>query len=283
MDMTLGYLRRFGSGLACALLSAAALATPPALAQQTYITVASTTSTEQSGLFKEILPAFTKASGVAVRVVALGTGQALEMGRRGDADVVFVHDPEAEARFVADGFAVRRLEVMYNDFVLVGPKADPAGARGRDVLEGLRRVAASRAPFASRGDNSGTHAAELRLWRIAGIDIDQEKGPWYRATGSGMGPTLNTASAMSAYALTDRGTWLSFKNRRDLEILVEGDPPLFNQYGAMLVNPAKHPHVKREAGQKFVDWVVSPSGQAAIAAYKINGQQLFFPNAKTGG
>lgn len=282
MDVILRCLHRLGPGpgLACALLAAATLAHPPAQAQQTYITIASTTSTEQSGLFREVLPAFTKATGIAVRVVALGTGQALEMGRRGDADLVFVHDPEAEARFVAEGFGVRRVEVMYNDFVLVGPKADPARARGGDVLDGLRRIAAARATFASRGDNSGTHAAELRLWRAAGIDIGREKGAWYRATGSGMGPTLNIASGMRAYALTDRGTWLSFKNPGDLEIIVEGDPPLFNQYGVMLVNPARHPHVKRDAAQRFVDWVVSPDGQAAIAAHTINGRQLFFPNAK---
>jgi tungstate transport system substrate-binding protein len=280
--MTLRYRRLLGAGLLLVLMAGATREAPYALAQQPHITIASTTSTEQSGLFKEILPAFTNATGIAVRVVALGTGQALEMGRRGDADVVFVHDPEAEVQFVAEGFGVRRLEVMYNDFVLVGPRSDPATARGKDVLEGLRRIAAARAPFASRGDKSGTHAAELRLWKRAGIDIDKQKGPWYRATGSGMGPTLNTASGMNAYALTDRGTWLSFRNRGDLEIVVEGDPPLFNQYGVMLVNPAKHPHIKKAAGQQFVDWVVSPAGQAAIAAYKINGQQLFFPNAKAG-
>jgi tungstate transport system substrate-binding protein len=264
--------------IAAATAASLLLAAQSASAQATFITVASTTSTEQSGLFKEMLPAFTKATGIEARVVALGTGQALDMGRRGDADVVFVHDKVAEDKFVADGFGVKRLEVMYNDFVIVGPKSDPAKARGKDVIEGLKKIAAAKAPFASRADKSGTHAAELRYWRAAGIDKPQ--GEWYRETGSGMGPTLNTASGMNAYALTDRGTWLSFKNRGELEIVVEGDQRLFNQYGVMLVNPAKHPHVKKEAGQKFVDWVVSPAGQAAIAAYKINGEQLFFPNAK---
>lgn len=282
MDVTLPR-RRFGVGLAAALIAASSLINPSALAQSTFITIASTTSTEQSGLFKEMLPAFTKATRIEARVVALGTGQALDMGRRGDADVVFVHDQVAEEKFVADGFGVQRLEVMYNDFVIVGPRADPAKARGKDVLEGLRRIAAARAPFASRADKSGTHAAELRFWKAAGVDLDKEKGPWYRETGSGMGPTLNTASGLNAYALADRGTWLAFKNRGDLDIVVEGDQRLFNQYGVMLVNPAKHPHVKKDAGQKFVDWVVSPAGQAAIAAYRINGQQLFFPNAKAGG
>jgi tungstate transport system substrate-binding protein len=261
------------------IAAAALLAAQPAAAQATFITVSSTTSTEQSGLFKDLLPKFTKETGIEVRVVALGTGQALDMGRRGDADVVFVHDKAAEDKFVADGFGVKRFEVMYNDFVIVGPKSDPAKARGKDVLEGLRKIAAARAPFASRADKSGTHAAELRYWKAAGVDPTQGKTTWYRETGSGMGPTLNTASGMNAYALADRGTWLSFKNRGELEIVVEGDKRLFNQYGVMLVNPAKHPHVKKEAGQKFVDWVVSPAGQAAIASYKVNGEQLFFPNA----
>jgi tungstate transport system substrate-binding protein len=267
-----------GAGIAAATL----LAANAAHAQGTFITVASTTSTEQSGLFKEMLPAFKSATGIEARVVALGTGQALDMGRRGDADVVFVHDKAAEEKFLAEGFGVKRYEVMYNDFVIVGPKADPAKAAGKDVLEGLKRIAAAKAPFASRADKSGTHAAELRYWKAAGIDLDRDKGPWYRETGSGMGPTLNTASAMNAYALTDRGTWLSFKNRGELVILVEGDTRLFNQYGVMLVNPAKHAHVKREAGQKFIDWVISPAGQAAIAAYRIDGEQLFFPNYKPG-
>ncbi len=250
-------------------------------AQQTFITVASTTSTEQSGLFKHLLPVFEKKTGIQVRVVALGTGQALDMARRGDADVVFVHDPAAEEKFVAEGFGLRRQEVMYNDFVLVGPKSDPARILGsRDIVDAYKKIAAAGAPFASRGDKSGTHAAELRLWKTAGVDPQTGKGGWYRETGSGMGPTLNTASAMNAYAFTDRGTWLSFKNRGDLVIVVEGDQRLFNQYGVMLVNPSKHPHVKREQGQAFVDWLVSPEGQATIASYKIGPDQLFFPNTK---
>ncbi len=253
----------------------------PAAAQQKFITVASTTSTEQSGLFKHMLPAFEKKTGIQVRVVAQGTGQALDMGRRGDADVVFVHDKVAEDKFVADGFGVKRFEVMYNDFVLVGPKSDPAGIAGsKDIVAAYRKIAAAKAPFASRGDRSGTHAAELRLWKASNVDPATGKGSWYRETGSGMGPTLNTASAMNAYAFTDRGTWLSFKNRGDLVIVVEGDQKLFNQYGIMLVNPAKHPHVKRELGQAFVDWVVSAEGQKNIADYKIGADQLFFPNAK---
>ena len=258
------------------------LSVQSAPAQDTFITVASTTSTEQSGLFKEFLPAFRKATGIEARVVALGTGQALDMGRRGDADVLFVHDKVAEDKFVAEGFGVKRYEVMYNDFIIVGPKSDPAKAKGNDVVAGLKAIAAAKAPFASRADKSGTHAAELRYWKAAGFDMAKDKGPWYRETGSGMGPTLNTASGMGAYALADRGTWLNFKNRGDLVVLVEGDKRLFNQYGVMLVNPAKHAHVKKEAGQKFIDWVVSPAGQAAIAAYKINGEQLFFPNAGSG-
>ena len=260
----------------CGLLQA-----PVAWAQQKFITVASTTSTEQSGLFKHMLPAFEKKTGIQVRVVAQGTGQALDMGRRGDADVVFVHDKVAEEKFVADGFGVKRFEVMYNDFVLVGPKADPAKiAGGKDIVAACRKIAAAKAPFASRGDRSGTHAAELRLWKASGIDPASGKGSWYRETGSGMGPTLNTAAGMNAYAFTDRGTWLSFKNRGDLVIVVEGDRRLFNQYGIMLVNPAKHPHVKKDMGQAFVDWVVSPEGQKVIAGYKIGADQLFFPNAK---
>jgi tungstate transport system substrate-binding protein len=252
-----------------------------AVAQQNFITVASTTSTEQSGLFKHLLPVFEKKTGTQVRVVALGTGQALDMGRRGDADVVFVHDKVAEEKFVADGFGVRRFEVMYNDFVLVGPKSDPAKIAGsKDITEAYKKIAAAGAPFASRGDKSGTHAAELRLWKDAGIDPNTGKGSWYRETGSGMGPTLNTASAMNAYSFTDRGTWLSFKNRGDLEIVVEGDQKLFNQYGVMLVNTAKHPHVKKDPGQAFVDWLISPEGQQTIATYKIGADQLFFPNAR---
>jgi tungstate transport system substrate-binding protein len=248
-----------------------------------FITVASTTSTEQSGLFRHLLPAFEKKSGIQVRVVALGTGQALDMGRRGDADVVFVHAKVLEEKFVAEGHGVQRFEVMYNDFVLVGPKSDPAKVGGtKDIVAALARIKAAQAPFASRGDKSGTHFAELQLWKAAGIAIEKAKGTWYRDTGSGMGPTLNTASGMNAYALTDRGTWLSFKNRGDLVISVEGDQRLFNQYGIILVNPAKHPHVKTEMGQAFIGWIVSPEGQAAIAAYKIGGLQLFFPNYQGG-
>ena len=262
---------RFLSLVAALLLAGAAHA-------QDFITVASTTSTEQSGLFKYLLPEAKKALGFDVRVVAVGTGQALDMGRKGDADVVFVHDKVAEEKFLAEGFGVKRYEVMYNDFIIVGPKADPAGTKGKDVEAALKKIAAAQAPFASRADKSGTHAAELRYWKAAGID--PPKGPWYRETGSGMGPTLNTASGLNAYALTDRGTWLSFKNRGDLVILVEGDVKLFNQYGVMLVNPAKHAHVKKDMGQKFIDWVISPAGQSVIAAYKIDGEQLFFPNYK---
>jgi tungstate transport system substrate-binding protein len=251
-----------------------------AQAQMRFITVASTTSTEQSGLFKHMLPVFEKKAGIQVRVVALGTGQALDMGRRGDADVVFVHAKPLEEKFVAEGFGVRRFEVMYNDFVLVGPKSDAAKVGGtRDIVAALQKIKAASAPFASRGDKSGTHFAELQLWKAAGFDMEKDKGPWYRDTGSGMGPTLNTASGMNAYALADRGTWLSFKNRGELVISVEGDPRLFNQYGIILVSPAKHPHVKREMGQAFIDWVISAEGQRNIADYKIGGEQLFFPNA----
>jgi tungstate transport system substrate-binding protein len=274
-----GALQRARRAMLGALLALGALASGAATAQETFITIASTTSTEQSGLFRQLLPAFRAATGIEARVVALGTGQALDMGRRGDADLVFVHDQAAEERFVAEGFGLKRLPVMYNDFVIVGPKADPAGAKGRDALAGLRAIAAARAPFASRGDKSGTHAAELRYWKGAGVDLAQARGSWYRETGSGMGPTLNVASGMGAYTLTDRGTWLSFRNRGDLVVLVEGDPQLFNQYGVIQVNPARHPHVKQEAARRFVDWIVSPAGQAAIAAYTINGEQLFFPNA----
>jgi tungstate transport system substrate-binding protein len=250
-------------------------------AQPRFITVASTTSTEQSGLFKHLLPVFEKKTGIQVRVVALGTGQALDMGRRGDADVVFVHAKPLEEKFMAEGFGVKRQDVMYNDFVVIGPKSDPAKvAGGKDALEAFRKIRAAQAPFVSRGDRSGTHFAELEMWKAAGIDIAKDKGAWYRDTGQGMGPALNTAAAMNAYILADRGTWLSFKNRGELTILVEGDKRLFNQYGIMLVNPAKHPSVKKELGQAFIDWVVSPEGQNAIASYKINGEQLFFPNAE---
>ena len=252
----------------------------PSSAQTRFITVASTTSTEQSGLFKHLLPIFEKKTGIQVRVVALGTGQALDMARRGDADVVFVHAKSAEEKFLAEGYGVKRFPVMYNDFVLVGPKSDPAKVGGgRDILEALRKIKAAATPFVSRGDRSGTHMAELDLWKAAGINILADKGPWYRDTGQGMGPALNTASSMNGYILTDRGTWISFKNRGDLAIVVEGDKRLFNQYGVMLVNPEKHKHVKREMGQAFVDWVISPEGQKSVADYKIGCEQLFFPNA----
>jgi tungstate transport system substrate-binding protein len=270
------FSRLSAAWILAALLAAVLIASQPANAQQS-ITVASTTSTEQSGLFKDLLPAFKSDTGIEARVVAVGTGQALDMGRRGDADVVFVHDKVAEEKFVAEGFGVKRFPVMYNDFIIVGPKPDPAGAKGKDVVAGLKRIAEKQAPFASRADKSGTHAAELRYWKQAGID--KPAGAWYRETGSGMGPTLNTAAGMNAYALADRGTWLNFRNRGELTILVEGDQKLFNQYGVMLVSPEKHPHVKKDAGQKFIDWIVSPKGQKAIADYKIGGEQLFFPNA----
>ena len=241
------------------------------------IVMASTTSTEQSGLFAHLLPAFKKASGLDVKVVALGTGQALDMGRRGDADVLFVHDQEAEEKMVADGFVLKRFGVMYNDFVLVGPAADPARVRGRDIVAALKQLAMANSGFVSRGDKSGTHAAELRFWKMAGVM--PAPGSAYRACGCGMGQALNIAASTGAYLLADRGTWLSFKNRGDLTVLVEGDNRLFNQYGVMVVNPAKHPHVKTAEAQKFVDWVVSPAGQAVVASYKIDGEQLFFPNA----
>ena len=266
------------------LFAAASLAVLPAGAQDKFIVVASTTSTEQSGLFGHILPIFRKKTGIQVRVVALGTGQALDLARRGDADVVFVHARSAEEKFLAEGHGVKRYPVTYNDFVLIGPKSDPARvARGKDILEALQKIKAAGAPFVSRGDRSGTHIAELGLWKAANIDIEKEKGPWYRDTGQGMGPALNTAAAMSAYILADRGTWISFKNRGDLAIAVEGDKRLFNQYGITLVNPARHPSVKKELGQVFVDWIVSPEGQRAIAGYKIGGEQLFFPNAGAPG
>ena len=262
--------------LAALLLAAAAV---PALAQDRFIVMASTTSTEQSGLFKHLLPVFKAATGIDVRVVAVGTGQALDTGRRGDADVVFVHDAVAEEKFVAEGFATQRREVMYNDFVLVGPAKDPAGAKGRDINAGLRKVAAAGAPFVSRGDKSGTHAGELRYWKAAGVDV-AARPAWYKECGCGMGPALNIASSTDAYALTDRGTWISFRNRGNLAIVVEGDTKLFNQYGVMVVNPARHPHVKTALAQKFADWVVSAAGQATIADYRIGGEPLFFPNAR---
>jgi tungstate transport system substrate-binding protein len=267
----------FRRGILPVLIAAFSL---PTLAQERSITVASTTSTEQSGLFGHILPIFTREAGIAVRVVALGTGQALDVGRRGDADVVFVHDRAAEERFVAEGFGGPRRHVMFNDFVITGPAADPARIAGLgDTAEALRRIAAARAPFISRGDRSGTHAAELRLWQLAGIDPASGRGQWYREVGQGMGPALNTAAAQGAYILADRGTWLSFRNRQDQRILIEGDTRLFNQYGVMLVNAQRHPHVKAADGQRFIDWLLSPAGQAAIASYRINGEQLFFPNA----
>ena len=255
---------------------------PAAAADQGAITVASTTSTEQSGLFKYLLPKFTEKTGIAVKVVALGTGQALDVGRRGDADVVFVHDKAAEETFLAEGAGVKRHDVMYNDFVVVGPKDDPAGAAGSDVTQALRRIADAKAPFVSRGDRSGTHAAELRYWKDAGIDLGAVRGAWYKDVGQGMGPALNAASATNAYVLSDRGTWLSFKNRGDLTVLVQGDKRLFNQYGVMLVNPEKHPQVKVKEGQAFIDWLISPEGQRDIAGYKIEGERLFFPNAHAG-
>jgi tungstate transport system substrate-binding protein len=248
--------------------------------QERFITVASTTSTEQSGLFGHLLPIFERQTGIKVRVVALGTGQALDVARRGDCDVVFVHAKAAEEQFLAEGHGVKRYPVMYNDFVLVGPKSDPARiGSGRDIVLALKKLEAAKAPFVSRGDRSGTHIAELALWQAAGIDIDKAKGPWYRDTGQGMGPALNTAASMGAYILSDRGTWLAFKNRGDLAILVEGDKRLFNQYGVMLVDPHKHPSVKKELGQQFIDWVISAAGQNAIADFRIGGEQLFYPNA----
>ncbi|HUN95573.1 MAG TPA: extracellular solute-binding protein [Bradyrhizobium sp.] len=251
-----------------------------ASASERTITVASTTSTEQSGLFGYLLPRFSEDEGIHVKVVAVGTGQALDIGRRGDADVVFVHDRPAEDKFMAEGQGVKRFDVMYNDFVIVGPKTDPAHIGGdRDVVDALRKIAAAKAPFISRGDHSGTHEAELRLWKEAGIDVATARGEWYREIGQGMGPALNIASSSNTYLLSDRGTWLSFKNRGDLAILTEGDKRLFNQYGVMLVNPSRHPNVKTQDGQAFIDWLISPKGQETIAQYKVGGEQLFFPNA----
>ena len=257
-----------------------ALTWAPAQAQDKSIVVASTTSTQDSGLFGHILPMFKAKTGIDVKVVAQGTGQALDTGKRGDADVVFVHAKAQEEKFVADGFGVKRFDVMYNDFILVGPKADPAGVKAnKDILAGLKAINDKSAPFVSRGDKSGTHSAELALWKAASLDPAAAKPAWYREIGQGMGAALNTGSAMGGYVLTDRGTWLSFKNKGDLEIVLEGDKRLFNQYGIMLVNPEKHAHVKKELGQQFVDWVISKEGQDAIRSYKIDGQQLFFPNA----
>ncbi|HYP84571.1 substrate-binding domain-containing protein [Variovorax sp.] len=267
------------------LLAGALLAVPALQARAETITMASTTSTEQSGLFSALLPDFKKATDIDVKVVAVGTGQAIDMGRRGDADVLFVHDTKAEEKFVADGFATRRDPVMYNDFVLIGPKADPAGVKGGDIVAALKKIAAGNAAFVSRGDKSGTDAAERRLWAQTGLGgageplPNEKKGSGYKECGCGMGPALNIAASSNAYVLSDRGTWLSFKNKADLAVVVEGDKRLFNQYGVMVVNPAKFPQRNTAGAQKFVDWVISPAGQASIAAYKIDGQQLFFPNA----
>ena len=261
-------------------LVAIALLAPAALAQEKSIVIASTTSTQDSGLFGHILPLFKAKTGIDVRVIAVGTGQALDTARRGDADVVFVHAKSAEEKFLAEGFGVKRYPVMYNDFILIGPKNDPAGIKGmKDIVTALKTLKDKSATFISRGDKSGTHIAEINLWKLAGVDIAAEKGPWYKEIGQGMGAALNAAAASDAYVLSDRGTWLSFKNKGDLIIAVEGDKRLFNQYGVMLVNPRKYPHVKKELGQQFIDWLISPEGQREIADYKINGEQLFYPNA----
>ena len=266
--------------LIAAIAATAILCGGPALDQDKSIIVSSTTSTQDSGLFGYILPLFKQKTGIEVKVIAQGTGQALDTGRRGDADVVFVHAKSAEEKFLAEGQGVKRYPVMYNDFVLIGPKSDPAGIKGmNDVGAALKAIMAKNAPFISRGDRSGTHIAEINLWKASGVDIEREKGPWYKSIGQGMGAALNTAGASNAYVLSDRGTWIAFKNKGDLVIAVEGDKPLFNQYGVMLVNPDKHPNVKKDLGQRFIDWLVSPEGQKAIANYKINGEQLFYPNA----
>lgn len=273
-----------GSAFAQTTTASPPAATAPVAAGTRFITVSSTTSTQDSGLFGHILPLFKAKTGIEVRVVSQGTGQALDTGRRGDADVVFVHAKAQEEKFVADGFGLERKPVMYNDFVLIGPKSDPAGIAGtKDIAAALVKIQERGVPFVSRGDKSGTHAAELNLWKVAGVDLDAKKGSWYREIGQGMGAALNTAGGMSAYVLADRGTWISFKNRGDLAIAVEGDRRLFNQYGVMAVNPAKHPHVKINDGQAFVTWLTGPEGQKAIADYKIDGQQLFFPNATQAG
>src|SRR3982074_3164354 len=271
------------SSLALALLSGAIATFASASAQDRSIVVASTTSTQDSGLFGYLLPIFKAKTGIEVKVIAQGTGQALDTARRGDADVVFVHAKSQEEKFLAEGFGVKRYDVMYNDFVLIGPNSDPAGVKGRDIEAALKTIKDKAAPCVSRGDKSGTHSAELALWKQAGIDITATKGSWYREIGQGMGAALTTAGAMNAYVLSDRGTWISFKNRGDLEIVVEGDKRLFNQYGVMLVNPEKYPSVKKELGQAFIDWLISAEGQTAIAGYKIDGQQLFFPNAEKKG
>ena len=275
--------RSFVLGCAAAAALALGLAHPSGAADDRFITVASTTSTEDSGLFKVILPKFTQKTGIEVRVVAKGTGQAIDLAKRGDADVLFVHHKPSEEKFVAEGFSTERKPVMYNDFVIVGPKADPAHVKGsKDVAGALKSIASAKAPFVSRGDESGTHKAEQALWKTAGLDPASGDG-WYRSIGQGMGATLNTAAAVGGYALTDRGTWLSFKNRGDLDVLVEGDKRLFNQYGVMLVNPSKFAHIKAADGKAFVDWLVSGEGQTAIAEYTVNGQPLFFPNANEPG
>ena len=270
--------------VAAAALAVITFAAPVANAQDKSIVVASTTSTQDSGLFEYLLPIFKQKTGITVKVVAQGTGQALDTGRRGDADVVFVHAKSAEEKFLAEGQSLKRYPVMYNDFVLIGPKSDPAHVKGmKDVAKAFQTIKDKQASFISRGDRSGTNIAELKLWKDAGIDIEKDKGPWYKAIGQGMGAALNTAGAGNAYVLSDRGTWIHFKNKGDLEIVVEGDKRMFNQYGVMLVNPAKHPNVKKELGQQFIDWLISPDGQKTIANYKINGQQLFYPNADDAG
>lgn len=274
-------MKKIISTVVVAIAMFAAVLTAPATAQDKSIVVASTTSTQDSGLFGYILPLFKTKTGIDVKVIAQGTGQALDTARRGDADVVLVHAKAQEEKFVADGFGVKRFDVMYNDFVLIGPDSDPAGIKGsKDITAALKAVQEKATPFVSRGDKSGTHSAELALWKQAGVDIETAKGPWYREIGQGMGAALNTAGAMKAYVVSDRGTWLSFKNPGDLVIAVEGDKRLFNQYGVILVNPEKHPAVKKDLGQTFVDWLISPEGQAAIAAYQVNGKQLFFSNSE---
>lgn len=271
-------IHRYAYALVVSLLAASFATSAPA--QDKSIVVASTTSTQDSGLFGYILPLFKAKTGIDVKVIAQGTGQALDTARRGDADVVFVHAKSQEEKFVSEGHGVKRFDVMYNDFVLIGPKTDPAGIKGKDIVTALKTIQEKAAPFVSRGDKSGTHSAELALWKQAGVDLETAKGPWYREIGQGMGAALNTAGAMNAYVVSDRGTWLSFKNPGDLAIVVEGDKRLFNQYGVILVNPEKHPTVKKDLGQSFIDWLISPEGQAAIAAYQVNGKQLFFPNAE---
>jgi tungstate transport system substrate-binding protein len=269
----------FKASTVALLIAGAALASGRANAQEKSIVVASTTSTQDSGLFGYLLPIVEEKTGIVVKVLAQGTGQALDTARRGDADVVFVHAKSAEEKFLAEGFSLKRYPVMYSDFVLIGPKADPAGVKAKDILMALQTIRARGAPFISRGDRSGTNIAELALWKEAGIDIANDKGPWYKEIGQGMGAALNMASASNAYVLSDRGTWLAFQNRGDLAIVVEGDKRLFNQYGVMLVNPSKYPSVKKDLGQQFIDWLISPEGQNVVAGYKINGQQLFYPNA----